>query len=49
MEKIHKNILENTQETEGIILVMIDEVKNNFNEFSELSVSFIYACLQLLI
>lgn len=28
---------------------LIVEVKNNFNKFSELSVSFIYACLQLLI
>lgn len=26
----------------------IEEVKNNFNEFSELSLSFIYACLQAL-
>lgn len=39
MEKEQEN--ENIQETEGKML----DVKNNFNEFAELSVSFTYACL----
>ena len=42
-EKEQENTLENIQETEGKML----DVKNNFNEFVELSLSFIYACLQL--
>lgn len=48
MEKEQKNSLESIQQTEG---KMSDDrgSQNNFNEFSELSVSYIYACLQLLI
>lgn len=46
MEKEQENTLESTQETKVKCLIT-EVVKNNFNEFSELSVSFIYPCLQL--